>query len=178
MTTEQLNKSETQIKEKEWIPQYQDKFRLLNKSEQELFEALKSATPAYHVFSQVSMSQIFHMNDAWKYRAKTIYLNRIARKSIDFLLCRENFSIVIAIELNGPTHEREDRKKADETKAKALDEAGIPLLTYEPGKIPDPKTLGREIALAVAERRKAEEAKRRGINASRGKARKAQNSTP
>lgn len=141
--------------------QYQDKFRLLNKSELVLYERLIEAVPAYYVFSQVSMSQLFHIRN---YRQSGfLQIAEIGRKSVDFLLCRKDTSIVLAIELNGPTHERDEQKARDEKKRIALEEAGIPLLVLDPAAIPEGAELRRQIAHLVAERRGNEARKQAGI---------------
>jgi len=142
-------------------PKYQDKFQLLNKYEQLLLNRLKEATPAYHVFSQVSMSQLFHIKN---FRTGGfLQIGEIGRKSIDFLLCREDTSIVLAIELNGPTHEREDQRTRDEKKRAALEEAGIPLLVLVPDAIPETDELRKIIASHVVSRRTYEIKKREAI---------------
>ena len=64
-------------------------------------------------------------------------LNAVARKSVDFLVCRRaDFFIIAAVELNGPMHHLARQKKADSVKAHALQSAGIPLLIYTPDKLP------------------------------------------
>jgi hypothetical protein len=131
-----------------------DKFQLMNKSEQILFNRLKEAAPALHVFSQVSMSQLFHITS--KKRNSFIQLGEIGRKSVDFLLCREDTSILVAIELNGPTHEREDQRKRDEKKQAALEEAGIPLAIFTPNEIPEVAELRKILAPYIMERRNYE----------------------
>lgn len=132
-------------------PKYMDKFQLMNKSEQILFNRLKEAAPALLVFSQVSMSQLFHITSNKK--NGFIQLGEIGRKSVDFLLCREDTSILLAIELNGPTHEREDQRKRDEKKQAALEEAGIPLAIFTPNAIPDVTELRKILAPHIVERR-------------------------
>ena len=138
---------------------YLDKFQLLNKSELELFNRLKEATPALNVFVQVSMSQVFFM---FPNRKDTFSkLGEIGRKSIDFLLCREDTSIVAAIELNGPKHEAPRQAESDAKKRAALEEAGIPLMIYTPDNLPDVQTIRQTLAPLIVERHVYEE-KRRG----------------
>lgn len=150
MNTECRMEKETGNTEKK-RPQFMDKFRLLNRTEQKLFEMLKEAAPRLHIFVQVSMSQILHIN-TFKKGGKS-QLGTIGRKSLDFVLCRpEDTSILVAIEYNGPTHERKEQRISDETKATALDEAGIPLIVIQ-GEIPDAQTLRRLIAPHMVERR-------------------------
>lgn len=148
-------------------PQYLDKFQLLNKSEQVLFQRLRETAPMYLVFSQVSMSQLFHIRS---FRTGGfMQIGEIGRKSVDFLLCRQDTSIVLAIELNGPTHEREEQKYRDEKKRIALEEAGIPLLVIDPAAIPDIQELKIQMAELVVERRahEAEKKERIAHNAAR-----------
>lgn len=150
---------ETQTEAKK--PKYMDKFHLLNKAETELFNLIRQAAPSLYVFVQVSMSQIFYMSSR---RKAFTQVREIGRKSIDFLLCREDMSIVVAIELNGPKHETEKQKARDETKQAALEEAGIPLLILKPDAMPDAKTLGRMIAPLVMERKRYEKEKQERIH--------------
>lgn len=138
---------------------YMDKFNLLNKTELELFNRIQEATPALLVFSQVSMSQVFFFHP----RARDTFskLGEVGRKSIDFLLCRrDDTSIVAAIELNGPTHERPAQQVSDVKKRAALEEAGIPLMIYTPDQLPDVDTIRRTIAPLIVERLKYEAEKR------------------
>lgn len=141
---------------------YSDKFQLLNKSEQLLFSRLREAAPALLIFSQVSMSQLFHITN---FKQKGfLQIGEIGRKSIDFLLCREDdTSIVLAIELNGPTHEREDQQIRDTKKQTALEEAGIPLVIFTPNEIPNIVELRKILAPHIVDRRKYEAEKRERI---------------
>lgn len=134
---------------------YRDKFQLLNGAEIALYNKLVEAVPALLVFSQVSMSQVFHIkgNTNSGYRQ----LGEIGRKSIDFLLCRkDDTSIVLAIELNGRYHEREKQKASDEKKRAALEDAGIPLLVLKPSEVPDVAGLRKLIAPHIVGRKKYE----------------------
>lgn len=105
------------------------------------------------------MSQIFHIPEY-----KKAQVNIIGKKSVDFLLCRkDDTSIVLAVELNGPDHEKDEQKISDEKKRAALTNAGVPLVVIEYDKIPAQKELGRLLALNVVDRKKNEEEKREAI---------------
>lgn len=132
--------------------QYRDKFRLLNQGEQVLFFRLAEAVPALIVLSQVSLSQVFHING----RNVRTQLNEVGKKSLDYLICRKDFSIVAAIELNGPDHAKPAQQKSDAVKRAALEEAGIPLLIYTPDALPDVMTIRRDLAPAIVERKSYE----------------------
>lgn len=134
---------------------YRDKFQLLNGAEIALYKKLTEAVPALLVFSQVSMSQVFHIKGSTSSGYKQ--LGEVGRKSIDFLLCRkDDTSIVLAIELNGRYHEREKQKASDEKKRLALEEAGIPLIVLKPNAIPDVAGLRKLIAPHMVDRKRYE----------------------
>lgn len=142
--------------------QYRDKFNLLNKSEQLVYWRLVEAMPNLVVLSQVSMSQLFFME------GKNLYqqMGEVGRKSIDFLVCRKDFSIVAAIELNGPTHATAKQQKSDETKRRTLEEAGIPLITLYPQDVPAVEEMRKKIAPFIVARSQYEAARneRNGFN--------------
>jgi very-short-patch-repair endonuclease len=128
-----------------------DKFTLLNKSEQELFNLLKAAMPRLQVFPQVSLSQVFN-------KLGEMEIRKIGRMSVDFLICRENFSIVAAVELQGPHHQFNTRQKGrDALKRAALEDAGIPLVEFwiKDG-LPDLKGIRDAMAHSIVRRRKNE----------------------
>jgi hypothetical protein len=135
--------------------QYRDKFFLMNKTELALYKSLTEAAPALLVFSQVSMSQLFHIDRYKKGNLKA--LGEIGRKSVDFLLCRaDDSSIVLAIELNGPKHEEAEQKAGDEKKRIALEEAGIPLVVLYPDQLPDVAGIRKLLAPHMVDRKKYE----------------------
>jgi hypothetical protein len=148
---DQSNETKIEARKK---AQYRDKLQLLNKSEQIILNRLKEAAPAMHIFSQVSMSQLFHINRYSKdgYRQ----LGEIGRKSVDFLVCRADTSIVVAIELNGPTHNTAKQQASDEKKKLALEEAGIPLVIWKPESIPSVEDMRKILAPLIVERKKTE----------------------
>ena len=146
---------EIEPKKMEAKTKYMDKFQLMNKSEKVLFDRLREAAPALLVFSQVSMSQLFHITNDRKQEQ----LKDIGKKSVDFLLCREDTSIVVAIELNGPTHEQKTQIFSDNQKMNALEGAGIPLIIFKPGEIPNVPELRKILAPHIVAR-KAREAER------------------
>lgn len=127
---------------------YRRKRELLNPGEVTLYKRLCEAAPSFIVFAQVGMSQILEIDT----RKPGGYqqLNRVGRKVLDFVLVKqEDTSIVLAVEFNGKTHNRADRRKSDDTKRNALEEAGIPLLVFTPKDLPDVEGLRRAIAGAI-----------------------------
>lgn len=147
------NKGQKQIRQPH-RKRYQGKFHLINKSETELMNRLLLAVPAYNVFPQVSMSQIFYMESNSPDTKRKLV--EIGKKSVDFVLCRKNdSSIVMAVEFNGPSHDDPIQQASDKVKRDALEEAGIPLLVYT--SIPDVESIKTDIVHLVKERIKKEE---------------------
>lgn len=132
--------------------QYKDKSQLLNKCEQQLFSRLREAAPKLVILSQVSMSQLFDITGAKGF----LQVGEIGRKSVDFLICREDTSIMLAIELNGPMHDKPSQKLGDEKKRIALEEAGIPLIVIKPDGIPVVSDLRKMLAEHIVARTKHE----------------------
>ncbi len=124
---------------------YREKFNLLNEKEQVLFNRLTEALPNLLVLTQVSMSQILFTGGQ---------RNEVARKSVDFLICWKDTSIVAAIEFNGATHKDPKRIKSDEVKQKVLKSAGIPLITYLSEQFPEIPQIRKDIAPLLIEREK------------------------
>lgn len=95
------------------IPNYKIKEEFITENELKLYKVLKKV--AYElkldIFTQVALNRILEINNR---RKQQQLRNRIDRKSIDFVLYDEKIKkIVCCIELDDPTHEREDRIERD-----------------------------------------------------------------
>jgi very-short-patch-repair endonuclease len=113
-------------------PPYFKKKALLNEGEQALFHKLTEAMPNCIVFAQVRLADIVGIKKTNNWQA---WFNKVNRKSVDFVICNKSFVVLACIELDGKTHEQEDRKKADGDKDAALKAAGIPILRIEASKL-------------------------------------------
>lgn len=134
--------------------QYQAKKTLMNKSELTLYQRLAEAAPSMTVFCQVSMSQIFEIDRRTKDGFKK--LGEVGMKSIDFMICRSDTSIIAAIELDGPDHKKSRQKASDNKKDMALNQAGIPLIRIKTDSIPDVASLRQLIAPHIVARNQAQ----------------------
>lgn len=106
---------------------------VLTEAEQVLYHRLVEALPDLIVMAQVPLSGLLGIRKNKRWQAQ---FNAISRKSVDFAVCRKDFSIVAVIELDDATHEREDRKKSDEVKSAAFKKVGIEVLRLKPGNLP------------------------------------------
>lgn len=105
----------------------------LSHVEQIMYFRLVEALPECIVLAQVSMQQVL---DVRKSANVIAWRNRISQKSLDFLICLKDSTIVAAIELDDKTHSQRARQFADNTKEKALTAAGIKLIRWQASAIP------------------------------------------
>lgn len=128
-------------------PPYYKKKTLLNEKEQILFLRLAEAMPNCYVMSQVRLADIVGVK-ASKPEFWT-WFNLLKSKSVDFVICDKSFVILVCIELDGKTHEDEERQKADSEKDLALNTAGIPILRIKVSNIPSVEEIKALLEKAV-----------------------------
>lgn len=109
------------------IPKF-TKRALMTRPEQVLFHRLVEALPGCIVFAQVQLLQMIRVGKGGNRQA---WFNKISRKSVDFVICRMDSSIIAAIEFDDPSHDEEKRKATDADKNAALEAAGIPLIRWK-----------------------------------------------
>jgi len=107
---------------------YKRKDFLLNIPERKFFEELQKIIPnEYVVFPQVLLSSIVKVNSSkkefWKYQ------NKINRKTVDFVIFEKQYlKPIVAIEYDGKTHDKNDRKNRDNFINRVLEVSGIKIL--------------------------------------------------
>ncbi len=74
-------------------------------------------------------------------------LNRVACKSVDFVVADVTGNPVLVIELDDKTHRLEDRRARDALVNGVLQEAGIPVMRFRPSQRLD---IGPALATALA----------------------------
>lgn len=83
------------------------------------------------VFSQVSLYNIVHIRNNLDFRTKTTYFNKIAAKSIDFVLVDKlDCKIKLCIELDDSTHNQKKRIERDNFINQLFKDLEINLLRY------------------------------------------------
>jgi very-short-patch-repair endonuclease len=120
-----------EITDGEPLPYYRK--NLLNPKEQTLFLRLVEAMPDHYVMAQVRLADIIGVERCKKWQTWT---NKITKNSVDFVICNKSFEVLACIELDGKTHEQEDRKRADKNKDNALKAARITIHRIEASKLP------------------------------------------
>jgi hypothetical protein len=112
---------------------YFKKKTLLDEKEQVLFHRLIEAMPDHYVMAQVRLADIVGVKKGENWQSG---FNKISSKSVDFVICNKSLVVLACIELDGKTHEQEDRQKADNAKDEALKAAGIPIVRIDTNALP------------------------------------------
>lgn len=123
-----LNKSSTEPEKVEnLVNNYSEKYQkvdyLLTKNELKFYRILKQITNklGFSLFCQVSLYQIVKSKDYKEF-------NKIKSKSIDFVITQENCKILLCIELDDTTHEKQKRIERDNFINKLFEDLDIKLL--------------------------------------------------
>lgn len=113
--------------------------RIMTDREQVLYHRLREALPDCLIFTQVQLSQVISV----KYRTKNpqAWLNKISQKSLDFVVCQPDSSVLAVIELDDKSHNNAKQASRDADKSKALKDAGVRLIRVR--EVPSVGTLLR-----------------------------------
>lgn len=110
------------------IPSYIEKEDFFNKDEYKLYLCLKEIykNTKIEVFPEVALNQIIKINT--KRNEKELY-KRYCDRSIDFVLYNnEKKKVYCCIELNGTSHDTENRKERDTFLKETFEYINIPLI--------------------------------------------------
>lgn len=111
---------------------YKAKASVFDKREVMLFQELNKQIPeGYHIFPKMRLADI--METTATGREFHGQFNRISKKHIDFLICDQYYKPVLAIELNGSSHQTVRAQKSDEFKKKAFENIGLRLVVVRVG---------------------------------------------
>jgi hypothetical protein len=99
---------------------------ILTEREQVLFHRLREAVPHFIVLAQVPLSQVIVVRPGTANRQA--WLNKIIQKSVDFVVCRPDLSVVAVIELDDRSHLNAKQAARDADKTRALKDADVWLL--------------------------------------------------
>lgn len=102
--------------------------QIMTDREQAMFHRLRESLPAqFIILGQVDMKSALRIKSR---NTKIIrrWLGVISQKILDFVVCAPDTSIIAVIELDDASHNQPGRKEADDTKERALKDAGIKFL--------------------------------------------------
>lgn len=112
-----------EIKNEDLSSLYEKKTYLLTQNELKFYKLLKNITDKnnLNIFSQVALYEIIRYKNIKDF-------NKIKSKTIDFVITDSNCKIKLCIELDDPTHIKENRQKRDEFINKLFKDLNIKLL--------------------------------------------------
>jgi very-short-patch-repair endonuclease len=112
---------------------------VLTPREQDLCRRLEALYRQHRVFAKVALSQLLEVRPGTGNRRAI--RNHYSQLVADFVLCRDDFSVVAVIELDDSSHAATDRQDADRRKTKAVESAGLRLVRIPGGELPSPDEL-------------------------------------
>lgn len=81
------------------------------------------------VLAKIRMADLVEPNYSRKDRGYYFFFKKVMAKHVDFALCKpDNLHVELLIELDDPSHEREDRQERDEFVESVYEETGYNLL--------------------------------------------------
>lgn len=123
--------------------------QLLSTAEQDFLRALTQATPSHlTIYPQVRLAGLVHVAPARRTDYATF--NRIAAKTVDFVLCDAATTAPrLVVELDDSSHHRADRRARDEFVDAVLASVGLPILHVPWARSYDVARLARSINAAL-----------------------------
>lgn len=130
-------------------PAYEAKGRLITAAELRFFRTLDQATGTQlRIYCMVRIADLLKVRYGIQNRQS--WQNKINCKHIDFVLCDpDTLEVLVAIELDDPSHNRPDRIKRDDFVNQAFKDAAIPLLRIPTADHYDVTTLRSDINKAL-----------------------------
>jgi hypothetical protein len=112
-------------------PKYKRKYSVMSKSESAFFfELQKQLTQEYYVFPKMRIADVLDIPNGHDYYRMR---NKALPKHIDFLVCDKFFKPLVAIEINGSSHNSFKQQEADRIKNEMFKDSGLPLETINVG---------------------------------------------
>lgn len=126
--SQKIQTSEPELKQEKELP-YKKK-RILTEHERNFYSHLKTISDELGLICmcQVSLSEIvFVPRGTENYMSWFGYLRG---RHVDFVLCNQDFSTAVVIELDDSSHDKEKSKERDEKVNKILESAGIKIVHF------------------------------------------------
>jgi hypothetical protein len=106
-------------------PYFRRKY-LLSKTEHLFYEILREVVKGQVILAKVRLADLVYTND--RHEKWLSNFRRVSQKHIDFVICDHELKPAIAIELDDPSHQRDDRQRRDRDVDRILAFARLPLL--------------------------------------------------
>jgi hypothetical protein len=121
--------------------------KFVSEAEANFFKVLRTVVADRGVvLMQVSLQQVLTIPGNRQTPGRQAWQNRIAAKSLDFLICDPNhLRPLVAIELDEPSHAKPSRQTRDEVLDQLLQAAKLPLLRVLTSRQYDTRELAQSI---------------------------------
>ncbi|WP_150553565.1 DUF2726 domain-containing protein [Pandoraea soli] len=113
----------------------------LTATEQAFFRLIESSLPGHVVLAQVDIKRIVRT----KRNKRHEHFNRVAQLSLDYVICRRDFSVVAAIELDDPSHDRQRQRTRDEKKNAVMRAIGVRLVRFDVRRYPSESEVRKQV---------------------------------
>jgi len=98
-------------------------WNFFNKSEEAFFYKLKKSLPeGYYIFPKVRIIDFIEPIKGISYNSSK---GKVWSRHVDFLICNSYFKPVLVLELNGRSHQRQDRINSDDFKKQLFESVGL-----------------------------------------------------
>ena len=110
----------------------------LTPTETIFYHRLVEALPEFIVLAQVQLSSFLKVDEAQtNYQNYLKWFQPISQQSVDFLICKKDFSIVAAVELDDKSHLGAKAIERDNKKSNNLDAANVTLIRWHAEAMPE-----------------------------------------
>lgn len=104
----------------------------LTKTEQAFYRLLTHSLPGHIILAQVDIKRIVRTRRG-KHRTN---FNRIAQLSLDFVICRQDFSVIAAVELDDRSHDGAKQRARDAKKDEVMKAIDVRLVRFDVRRYP------------------------------------------
>lgn len=121
---------------------------LMTNAEAHFFSALdRSVGRQFRIFSKVRIADCISVRHSFSPKQWRLAFNSIAMKHFDFVLCdNKTNAILLAIELDDKSHEKDDRRSRDKLVNHVCQKAGLPLLRVKAARYYDYSLLAQAVS--------------------------------
>lgn len=114
----------------------------LTPTEITFYHRLIEALPEFIVLAQVQLSSFLKVDETQtNYQNHLKWFGPISQQSVDFLICRKDFSIVSAVELDDKSHNGAKAIERDNKKTNNLNAANVPLIRWHAEAMPSTEVI-------------------------------------
>jgi hypothetical protein len=124
---------------------YRIKEGLMTKAEKNFFDVLeKTVDNRYYIVPQVNLASLVFVSGTKYFKT---FLNKIDRKTVDFVLFNRQFTPVVVIELDDSSHDEISRRRRDDFVDRVMSRVGLKIVHIKTAYTYDPEEINKLILL-------------------------------